>query len=160
MCLQICLLFFKKVFVCLFSVLEPLSCFLFLTVEFHIHLLDESEANQKCVLILSVHMICCYERPKIPSLRQWSTAIFSHRAIWGVQSVAMLPHCCSLITPLFFFFFLFFSDHYFTWLTWVTDSRICVQWLRRIQNFSVLAICDFQENSNTWDCPEVIKLEI
>uniref|UniRef100_A0A672VAD4 Fibroblast activation protein alpha n=1 Tax=Strigops habroptila TaxID=2489341 RepID=A0A672VAD4_STRHB len=47
------------------------------------------------------------------------------------------------------------SDHYFTWLTWVTDSRICVQWLKRIQNFSVLAICDFKENSNTWDCPEL-----
>ena len=52
------------------------------------------------------------------------------------------------------------SDHYFTWLTWVTDSRVGVQWLKRIQNFSVLAICDFKENSNTWDCPEVIKLEI
>ncbi|XP_074767069.1 prolyl endopeptidase FAP [Athene noctua] len=46
------------------------------------------------------------------------------------------------------------SDHYFTWLTWVTDSRICVQWLKRIQNFSVLAVCDFKENLNTWDCPE------
>uniref|UniRef100_A0A8B9E6Y5 Fibroblast activation protein alpha n=1 Tax=Anser cygnoides TaxID=8845 RepID=A0A8B9E6Y5_ANSCY len=46
------------------------------------------------------------------------------------------------------------SDHYFTWLTWVTDSRVCVQWLKRIQNFSVLAICDFKEHSNTWDCPE------
>uniref|UniRef100_A0A8C4V425 Fibroblast activation protein alpha n=1 Tax=Falco tinnunculus TaxID=100819 RepID=A0A8C4V425_FALTI len=45
-------------------------------------------------------------------------------------------------------------DHYFTWLTWVTDSRICVQWLKRIQNFSVLAICDFKGDSNTWDCPE------
>ncbi|XP_057883488.1 prolyl endopeptidase FAP isoform X2 [Melospiza georgiana] len=46
------------------------------------------------------------------------------------------------------------SDHYFTWLTWVTDTRICVQWLKRIQNFSVLAICDFKEHSSTWDCPE------
>ncbi|XP_021254262.1 prolyl endopeptidase FAP isoform X2 [Numida meleagris] len=46
------------------------------------------------------------------------------------------------------------SDHYFTWLTWVTDNRVCVQWLKRIQNFSVLAICDFKENSNTWECPE------
>uniref|UniRef100_H0Z908 Fibroblast activation protein alpha n=2 Tax=Taeniopygia guttata TaxID=59729 RepID=H0Z908_TAEGU len=46
------------------------------------------------------------------------------------------------------------SDHYFTWLTWVTDTRICVQWLKRIQNFSVLAICDFKEHSNNWDCPE------
>ncbi|OXB77058.1 UNVERIFIED_CONTAM: hypothetical protein H355_007705, partial [Colinus virginianus] len=52
------------------------------------------------------------------------------------------------------------SDHYFTWLTWVTDNRVCVQWLKRIQNFSVLSICDFKENSNTWDCPEVIKSEI
>ncbi|XP_074857284.1 prolyl endopeptidase FAP [Carettochelys insculpta] len=46
------------------------------------------------------------------------------------------------------------SDHYFTWLTWVTDNRICVQWLKRIQNFSVLAVCDFQENANAWYCPE------
>uniref|UniRef100_A0A8C4V3C9 Fibroblast activation protein alpha n=1 Tax=Falco tinnunculus TaxID=100819 RepID=A0A8C4V3C9_FALTI len=46
------------------------------------------------------------------------------------------------------------SDHYFTWLTWVTDSRICVQWLKRIQNFSVLAICDFKGDSNTWDSLE------
>uniref|UniRef100_A0A8C3R0S2 SEPR endopeptidase n=1 Tax=Cyanoderma ruficeps TaxID=181631 RepID=A0A8C3R0S2_9PASS len=47
------------------------------------------------------------------------------------------------------------SDHYFTWLTWVTDTRIGVQWLRRIQNFSVLAICDFKKHLNTWDCPEL-----
>ncbi|OWK56159.1 Dipeptidyl peptidase 4 [Lonchura striata] len=33
-------------------------------------------------------------------------------------------------------------------------TRICVQWLKRIQNFSVLAICDFKEHSNNWDCPE------
>uniref|UniRef100_A0A8C2YDK1 Fibroblast activation protein alpha n=1 Tax=Coturnix japonica TaxID=93934 RepID=A0A8C2YDK1_COTJA len=56
--------------------------------------------------------------------------------------------------PPFFLFHLFSSDHYFTWLTWVTDNRVGVQWLKRIQNFSVLAICDFNENSNTWDCPE------
>uniref|UniRef100_A0A8C8S8F0 Fibroblast activation protein alpha n=1 Tax=Pelusios castaneus TaxID=367368 RepID=A0A8C8S8F0_9SAUR len=52
------------------------------------------------------------------------------------------------------------SDHYFTWLTWVTDNRICVQWLKRIQNFSVLAVCDFQENSNFWYCPEVLHIKI
>ncbi|XP_065607092.1 prolyl endopeptidase FAP isoform X2 [Cyrtonyx montezumae] len=52
------------------------------------------------------------------------------------------------------------SDHYFTWLTWVTDNRICVQWLKRIQNFSVLAICDFKEDSNTWDCPEENAIQI
>uniref|UniRef100_A0A452H3A4 Uncharacterized protein n=1 Tax=Gopherus agassizii TaxID=38772 RepID=A0A452H3A4_9SAUR len=49
------------------------------------------------------------------------------------------------------------SDHYFTWLTWVTDNRIAVQWLKRIQNFSVLAVCDFQENSNSWYCPEHVE---
>uniref|UniRef100_A0A8C5U5V2 Dipeptidyl peptidase 4 n=1 Tax=Malurus cyaneus samueli TaxID=2593467 RepID=A0A8C5U5V2_9PASS len=34
-------------------------------------------------------------------------------------------------------------DHYLSVVTWVTDERICLQWLRRIQNFSVLAVCDF-----------------
>uniref|UniRef100_A0A8C5U5W7 Dipeptidyl peptidase 4 n=1 Tax=Malurus cyaneus samueli TaxID=2593467 RepID=A0A8C5U5W7_9PASS len=28
-------------------------------------------------------------------------------------------------------------DHYLSVVTWVTDERICLQWLRRIQNFSV-----------------------
>ncbi|XP_078250909.1 prolyl endopeptidase FAP isoform X2 [Pogona vitticeps] len=46
------------------------------------------------------------------------------------------------------------SDHYVTWITWVTDSRICVQWLKRIQNFSVSAICDYSERSRSWKCPE------
>uniref|UniRef100_H0Z8Z3 Dipeptidyl peptidase 4 n=1 Tax=Taeniopygia guttata TaxID=59729 RepID=H0Z8Z3_TAEGU len=40
------------------------------------------------------------------------------------------------------------SDHYLSVVTWVTDERICLQWLRRIQNFSVLTVCDF-ENA-TW----------
>lgn len=80
-----------------------------------------------------------------------------------MQSVVMLLYSCCLITTIssfFFSFFFIFSDHYVTWLTWVTDTRICVQWLKRIQNFSVLAICDFKEHLNTWDCPEVMKLEI
>ncbi|XP_045154009.1 prolyl endopeptidase FAP [Echinops telfairi] len=46
------------------------------------------------------------------------------------------------------------SDYYFSWLTWVTDERICLQWLKRIQNVSVLSICDFRENWQTWDCPK------
>ncbi|XP_001512952.2 prolyl endopeptidase FAP [Ornithorhynchus anatinus] len=46
------------------------------------------------------------------------------------------------------------SDYYFSWLTWITDERICLQWLKRIQNVSVLSICDFKENSQTWDCPK------
>ncbi|XP_063174365.1 prolyl endopeptidase FAP isoform X3 [Candoia aspera] len=46
------------------------------------------------------------------------------------------------------------SDHYVSWITWVTDYRICVQWLKRIQNFSLLAICDYNYPSRSWDCPE------
>uniref|UniRef100_A0A286XAI4 Fibroblast activation protein alpha n=1 Tax=Cavia porcellus TaxID=10141 RepID=A0A286XAI4_CAVPO len=46
------------------------------------------------------------------------------------------------------------KDYYFTWLTWVTDDRVCVQWLKRVQNVSVLSICDFREDWNTWDCPK------
>lgn len=46
------------------------------------------------------------------------------------------------------------SDHYVTWITWVTDNRICVQWLKRIQNFSVSAICDYNDRSRAWYCPE------
>uniref|UniRef100_A0A8D2L2E7 Fibroblast activation protein alpha n=1 Tax=Varanus komodoensis TaxID=61221 RepID=A0A8D2L2E7_VARKO len=46
------------------------------------------------------------------------------------------------------------SDYYVTWITWVTDTRICVQWLKRVQNFTVLAICDYNEYSRTWGCPE------
>ncbi|NXL80260.1 DPP4 peptidase, partial [Leptocoma aspasia] len=47
-------------------------------------------------------------------------------------------------------------DHYLSVVTWVTDERICLQWLRRIQNFSVLTVCDF-ENA-TWSCPKEKQL--
>uniref|UniRef100_A0A8B7TT09 Prolyl endopeptidase FAP-like n=1 Tax=Castor canadensis TaxID=51338 RepID=A0A8B7TT09_CASCN len=46
------------------------------------------------------------------------------------------------------------SDYYFSWLTWVTDERICLQWLKRVQNVSVMSICDFREDWHTWDCPK------
>nr|XP_025036346.1 dipeptidyl peptidase 4 isoform X2 [Pelodiscus sinensis] len=46
------------------------------------------------------------------------------------------------------------GDHYLSVVTWVTDERICLQWLRRIQNFSVLAVCDFMRDSGTWQCPK------
>ncbi|XP_060113249.1 prolyl endopeptidase FAP isoform X2 [Heteronotia binoei] len=46
------------------------------------------------------------------------------------------------------------SEHYVTWITWVTDNRIGVQWLKRVQNFSVLAICDYNDRSRSWMCPE------
>ncbi|NWR72457.1 DPP4 peptidase, partial [Centropus unirufus] len=46
------------------------------------------------------------------------------------------------------------GDHYLSVVTWVTDERICLQWLRRIQNFSVLTICDFENASSSWSCPQ------
>lgn len=52
-----------------------------------------------------------------------------------------------------------FRDHYLSVVTWVTDERICLQWLRRIQNFSVLTICDFESATGNWTCPQVRKLK-
>ncbi|NXV25960.1 DPP4 peptidase, partial [Rissa tridactyla] len=45
------------------------------------------------------------------------------------------------------------GDHYLSVVTWVTDERICLQWLRRIQNFSVLTVCDFENATGNWSCP-------
>ncbi|XP_010286806.1 PREDICTED: dipeptidyl peptidase 4, partial [Phaethon lepturus] len=45
------------------------------------------------------------------------------------------------------------GDHYLSVVTWVTDERICLQWLRRIQNFSVLTVCDFENATQNWSCP-------
>ncbi|KAM6459177.1 dipeptidyl peptidase 4 [Liasis olivaceus] len=44
------------------------------------------------------------------------------------------------------------GDHYLSVVTWVTDERICLQWLRRIQNFSMLTICDY--SGGVWQCPK------
>ncbi|XP_019409091.1 PREDICTED: dipeptidyl peptidase 4 [Crocodylus porosus] len=46
------------------------------------------------------------------------------------------------------------GEHYLSVVTWVTDERICLQWLNRIQNYSVLTVCDFEKNSGAWLCPE------
>ncbi|XP_014810209.1 PREDICTED: dipeptidyl peptidase 4 [Calidris pugnax] len=46
------------------------------------------------------------------------------------------------------------EDHYLSVVTWVTDERICLQWLRRIQNFSVLTVCDFENATGNWLCPQ------
>uniref|UniRef100_A0A8C0EZN3 Dipeptidyl peptidase 4 n=1 Tax=Bubo bubo TaxID=30461 RepID=A0A8C0EZN3_BUBBB len=46
------------------------------------------------------------------------------------------------------------GDHYLSVVTWVTDERICLQWLRRIQNFSVLTVCDFESATGNWSCPK------
>ncbi|NWQ98509.1 DPP4 peptidase, partial [Burhinus bistriatus] len=50
------------------------------------------------------------------------------------------------------------GDHYLSVVTWVTDERICLQWLRRIQNFSVLTVCDFESTSGNWSCPREKQL--
>uniref|UniRef100_A0A8B9PGT9 Dipeptidyl peptidase 4 n=1 Tax=Apteryx owenii TaxID=8824 RepID=A0A8B9PGT9_APTOW len=50
------------------------------------------------------------------------------------------------------------GDHYLSVVTWVTDERICLQWLRRIQNFSVLTVCDFARATGNWTCPKKVEL--
>ncbi|XP_009460352.1 PREDICTED: dipeptidyl peptidase 4 [Nipponia nippon] len=50
------------------------------------------------------------------------------------------------------------GDHYLSVVTWVTDERICLQWLRRIQNFSVLTVCDFENATGNWSCPREKQL--
>lgn len=44
------------------------------------------------------------------------------------------------------------GDHYLCDVTWVTQERISLQWLRRIQNYSVIDICDYDESSGLWPC--------
>ncbi|MGH0136666.1 UNVERIFIED_CONTAM: hypothetical protein FKN15_062129 [Acipenser sinensis] len=44
-------------------------------------------------------------------------------------------------------------DHYLCTVTWVTDERIAIQWSTREQNYSILAICDYEANQNKWNCP-------
>uniref|UniRef100_A0A8C4UZ09 Dipeptidyl peptidase 4 n=1 Tax=Falco tinnunculus TaxID=100819 RepID=A0A8C4UZ09_FALTI len=51
------------------------------------------------------------------------------------------------------------GDHYLSVVTWVTDERICLQWLRRIQNFSVLTVCDFESTTGNWLCPQEKQLK-
>ncbi|KAM9305679.1 prolyl endopeptidase FAP-like [Gastrophryne carolinensis] len=46
------------------------------------------------------------------------------------------------------------GDYIFSWVTWAHDERVSVQWLTRIQNVSVISICDYDHSSNTWICPQ------
>ncbi|XP_061430519.1 dipeptidyl peptidase 4 [Lethenteron reissneri] len=41
-------------------------------------------------------------------------------------------------------------DHYLGMVTWATSDRLCVQWLSRHQNYSVLSLCD--RDSINWTC--------
>lgn len=52
-----------------------------------------------------------------------------------------------------FFFFLGPSEHYLATVTWVTDERVAVQWLKRLQNDLILQIYNF--TGHKWDPVEV-----
>ncbi len=52
-----------------------------------------------------------------------------------------------------FIFFLTLSEHYLATVTWVTDDRIAVQWLKRLQNHLILQI--YTLNGSRWDPVEV-----
>ena len=43
-----------------------------------------------------------------------------------------------------------FRDHYLCGVTWVTEERISLQWLRRIQNYSIMDICDYDRSTGRW----------
>uniref|UniRef100_A0A665W9H8 Dipeptidyl-peptidase 4 n=1 Tax=Echeneis naucrates TaxID=173247 RepID=A0A665W9H8_ECHNA len=45
------------------------------------------------------------------------------------------------------------TEHYLASVTWVTDDRIAVQWLKRLQNHLILQIYNF--NGSSWDPVEV-----
>ncbi|XP_019778733.1 dipeptidyl peptidase 4 isoform X1 [Tursiops truncatus] len=42
------------------------------------------------------------------------------------------------------------GDYYLCDVTWVTEERISLQWIRRIQNYSVMDICDYNETTGRW----------
>ncbi|XP_053327006.1 dipeptidyl peptidase 4-like [Spea bombifrons] len=50
-------------------------------------------------------------------------------------------------------------DHYISSLAWVTDQRIVIQWLRRIQNVSLLSLCDVNEGTHSWTCLQPVREE-
>ncbi|XP_038157924.1 dipeptidyl peptidase 4 [Cyprinodon tularosa] len=47
-------------------------------------------------------------------------------------------------------------DHYLATVTWVTDTRIAVQWLKRLQNHLILQIYDF--SGSAWNPVEDLEL--
>ncbi|XP_049743262.1 dipeptidyl peptidase 4 isoform X2 [Elephas maximus indicus] len=44
------------------------------------------------------------------------------------------------------------GDHYLCDVTWVTQERISLQWLRRVQNYSIMDICDYDKSVERWTC--------
>ncbi|XP_034408632.1 dipeptidyl peptidase 4-like isoform X2 [Cyclopterus lumpus] len=49
------------------------------------------------------------------------------------------------------------SEHYLATVTWATDERIAVQWLKRVQNHLILQIYNF--NGASWDPVEHLELK-
>lgn len=49
---------------------------------------------------------------------------------------------------------IFCSDYYFTSAQWVSLTEVCVVWLTRMQNLSVVSVC----KSPMWYCQEVRKI--
>ncbi|XP_030886685.1 dipeptidyl peptidase 4 [Leptonychotes weddellii] len=45
------------------------------------------------------------------------------------------------------------GDYYLCDVTWVNEERISLQWLRRIQNYSLMGICDYDNSTNSWTSP-------
>ncbi|XP_038607566.1 dipeptidyl peptidase 4 isoform X2 [Tachyglossus aculeatus] len=45
------------------------------------------------------------------------------------------------------------SDHYLSEVTWVNNETVAIQWLRRIQNYSVMTICNYRRPESRWSCP-------
>lgn len=49
--------------------------------------------------------------------------------------------------------FLALSEHYLASVTWVTDTRVAVQWLKRVQQHLILQIYNF--STSKWNPTEV-----
>ncbi|XP_037552682.1 dipeptidyl peptidase 4 [Nematolebias whitei] len=49
-------------------------------------------------------------------------------------------------------------DHYLASVTWVTDDRLAVQWLKRVQNHLILQIYNWNGSTSSWDPVE--KLDV
>ncbi|XP_075053804.1 inactive dipeptidyl peptidase 10-like [Mixophyes fleayi] len=62
-----------------------------------------------------------------------------------------------------------YREYYITLVSWVTNTRLAVQWLNRSQNLSVLTICDattgsclekYRTSSDTWISIQVVSLHL
>ncbi|KAG7188926.1 hypothetical protein KM043_008527 [Ampulex compressa] len=47
------------------------------------------------------------------------------------------------------------TEHYFTTASWVSLTEVCITWLTRVQNLSVVTVC----KSPLWHCQEIQRIE-